>query len=73
MAVSQSAKKKVWIWQFLNKLLLEDKGKEIKILGNNETNLILTRDLESQNQTKHVNIMHYHVHGLVEDGKRAIK
>lgn len=43
------------------------------MLGDNETSLTLTRDPESQNRTKHIDVMHHHVRGLVEDGELAIE
>ena len=43
------------------------------MLGDNETSLTLTKDPESQNRTKHIDVMHHHVRGLVEDGELAIE
>lgn len=45
----------------------------MKILGNNEMSLTLTKDLKSQNWTKHIDVMYYHMCGLVEDGELAIE
>ena len=73
VTVSQGTRERVWIRRFLNELLPEDTGREMKMLGDNETSLTLTKDLESQNQTKHIDVMHHHVYGLVEDGKLAIE
>ena len=42
------------------------------MLGDNETSLTLTKNPKSQNRTKHIDVMHYHVRGLVEDGELAI-
>lgn len=33
----------------------------------------LIKDFKSQNQTKHIDVIHHHVCGLVEDRKLAIK
>lgn len=49
VAVSQGAREGVWVRQFLNELLPEEAVREMKMLGNNETSLTLTRDPESQN------------------------
>ena len=73
IAMSQGAKKRIRIQQFLNKLLPENAVREMKILGDDKINLILTKDPESQNQTKYIDVMHHYVRGLVEDGKLAIK
>ena len=43
------------------------------MLGDNEMNSILTRDPESQNCIKHINVIYHHVYGLVEDGEISIK
>ena len=72
MAVSQGARKGIWIRQFLNKLLLENAIREIKMLGNNETSLTLTKNPKRQNRTKHINVMLHHVCRLVKDGELAI-
>ena len=72
VAMSQGAREGVWIQWFLNKLLSKNAVREIKMFSNNETSLTLTRDPKSQNQTKHINVMHLHMRGLVEDGKMAI-
>ena len=72
MAVSQGAGEGVWIRQFLNGLLSENAVREIKMLGDNETSFTLMREPKSQNQTKHTNVIHHHVRGLVEDREMAI-
>ena len=73
MAVSQGARQGMWIRRLLNELLPNEALKEMKMLGDNETSLTLTRDPESQNCTKHIDVIYYHVHGLVEDGEISIK
>ena len=73
VAVSQGAREGVWIRQLLNELLPNEAIREMMILGDNETSLLLTRDPESQNRTKHIDVMHHHVHGLVEDGEISIE
>lgn len=72
VAVSQGTREGMWIRQFLNELLPEQAVKEMRMLGDNETSLTLTKDPESQNWTKHINVMHHHVQGLVEDGELTI-
>ena len=73
VAVSQSAREGVWIRRFLNELLPEEAVREMKMLGDNETSLTLTKDPESQNRTKHIDVMHHHVRELVEDRELAIE
>ena len=43
------------------------------MLGDNETNFMLARDPESQNCTKDIDVIHYYVQELVENGELAIK
>lgn len=45
----------------------------MKMFGNNKTNLILPKDFENQNYTKHINIIYHHVGGLIKDRKFAIE
>lgn len=42
------------------------------MLGDNKTSLTLTKNSESQNRIKHIDVMHHHVRDLVEDGKLGI-
>ena len=43
------------------------------MLGNNEMSFTLTKDLESQNRTKHIDVIHNYVRGLVKDGELGIE
>ena len=45
----------------------------MKILDDNKMSLTLMRDLESQNRTNHIVVIHQHVLQLVENGELAIK
>ena len=63
------AKKSIWIQKFLNKLLLKQVVKMMKMLDDNETSLILTKDLDSRNCIQHINVIYHHIQGLVKDGK----
>ena len=71
--MSHGAREGVWIRRFLNELLPEQAVRRMEMLGDNETSLTLTRDPESQNRTKHIDVIHHHVRGLVEDGELAIE
>lgn len=73
VAMSHGAREGVWIRRFLNELLPEQAVRRIEMLGDNETSLTLTKDPESQNRTKHIDLMHHHVRGLVEDGELGIE
>lgn len=39
------------------------------MLGDNKISFILIKNLESQNRTKYINVIHYHIQKLVEDEK----
>lgn len=43
------------------------------MLGDNKTSPNLKKDSESQNYTKHINIIHYHIQKLVEDRELGIE
>ena len=43
------------------------------MLSDNKTSFTLTRDLESQNSTKHIDVMYHHVRELMENGELASK
>lgn len=62
-------KEGLWIRRFLNELMPKDAFRVIDLLGDNETTL--TKDPESQNRTKHVDVMHHHVRGLVHRRRRV--
>lgn len=72
VAMSHGARKSIWISRFLNELLLEQAIKRIEILGNNEISLILIKNLESQNHTKHINIIYYQIQRLVKERELKI-
>lgn len=71
--MKQSNKEVVLIRQRLNESLPKKVIKEIKMLANNKTNLILTKNLEDQNQIKNINIIYYHIYELIEYEKLEIK
>lgn len=45
----------------------------MNMLGDNETSLTLTRDPESQIRTKHIDVTHHHIRGLVDEGELSIE
>ena len=73
VAMSYGVRRDLWIQRLLNKLLPKQAIRKIKMLGDNETSLMLTKDPESQNCIKHIDVIHHHVRELVENGKLAIK
>lgn len=55
--IGHTAREVVWIKRFINKLLLKITGLYVK--SNNKTSLSLTKNLESQHRTKHINVQHH--------------
>lgn len=72
MAIYHSIKESIWIQKFLNKQHLEQTVRRIEIFRDNKTNLILMRNSESQNYTKHIDIIYYYIWGLVENKELEI-
>ena len=71
--MSYRVRKEVWVQKFLNKLLPKQAVKSMHMLSDNETSFTLTKNLESQNQTKHIDVMYHHLRGLVKDGELGMK
>ena len=71
--MSHEVRKGVWIQRFLNELLSEQAVRKIEMLGNNKTSITLTKNPESQNCTKHIEVIHHHVRRLVEGGELGIE
>lgn len=43
------------------------------MLNNNKTRLTFTKNLKSQNDNNHINVMHHHIQKLVENKELGIK
>ena len=71
--MSHRVRESVWIQRLLNKVLPEQAFRRMEMLDYNETSFTLTRDPESQNRTKHIDVMYHHVQKLVKNGELAIK
>ena len=61
MTISHKVRDGVWIQRFLNELLTEQALRKIEMLGNNKMSFTLIKDRESQNCTKHIDVIYYHV------------
>lgn len=61
MAMSYGVLERVWIQKFLNELLSEETTKKIEMLRDNKISLTLTKDPESQNGIKCINVIYHHV------------
>ena len=73
VAMSYGVREGVWIQRLLNKLLPDQAIRRIEMLGDQKTHLTLTRDPESQNCTKHIDVIYHHVRELVENRELAIE
>ena len=73
MAMSYGIREDIWIWRLLNKPLPEQAIRKMIMLDDNKTSFTLTKDPESLNCTKHIDIMHYHISRLVENRELGIK
>ena len=67
MAINYKAKENISIQRFLNKLLSKQGVRKIEMLGDNKTSLTLTKNPNSSNRTKHIDVMYYDIEELVED------
>lgn len=57
----------------MNELLPEQVFRKIEMLGDNKTSFTLTKDPESQNYKKYIDVMYHYVRRLVEDRELGIK
>lgn len=59
--------------QFLNELLFDQTVRKIEMLRDNKTSFILIKNPESQNCTKHINVIYYYIQKLVDDRELGMK
>lgn len=50
----------------------QDPVLKITLLGDNESSIPLTMNIESQNRTKHIDVIHHFVREVVEDGELEV-
>lgn len=73
IALEHTAQESIWIRKFLNEPKMLDSVNTYTVNGDNETSIILTKNVESQSRTRHINLQHYYVRELVTDGKLMVK
>lgn len=74
IAFGHTAKEAVWIQRFINELCLNVATVEsVTLHGNNKMSIALTNNVESQYQTKHIDVQHYHIRELVTEKELTIK
>jgi hypothetical protein len=59
----------IWIRRFINKIYGQEQISSIQLLGDNQKSLELANKTQSQNRTKHIDVQHHFVQGIIERGK----
>lgn len=72
IALGHVAKEAVWIRRFINEMRLEF-VESITLHSDNEMSIALTRNAESQHQTKHIDVQHHYIRELINKGELTIK
>ena len=72
IALRHAVRKVVWIRRFINKIEIEVIG-DLTLFGDNEMSIALTKNAESQYQTKHINVQHHYIRELVNEEELTIK
>lgn len=72
IALGYVAKKAMWIRQFINEMKLEV-VEDLMLYGNNKISIILTKNVKSQYKRKHIDVQHYYIREIVNEGKLTIK
>ena len=71
IAIGHAAREGVWIKCFINEMALQTTG--LIPNGDNEASISLTKNPESQNRTKHIDVQHYYIRELVNDKELTIE
>ena len=72
IALGHAAREEVWIKKFVNELELEV-TETIMLHGDNEMSIALTKNVESQHCTKHINVQYHYIRELVNEGELTVK
>lgn len=72
IALGHAAREAVWIRRFINELGQET-VEEVILHGDNEVNIALTRNAESQHRTKHIDVQHHYIRELVNEKELTIR
>lgn len=71
IALGHIAREAVWIRRFINEMTL-DIVLAITLNGNNEMSITLTKNAESQHQTKHIDVQHYYIRELINEKELTV-
>ena len=72
IALGHAAREAVWIRRFINEMNLEA-VENLTLYGDNEMSIALTKNAESQHQTKHIDVQYHYIRELVNKKKFTIK
>lgn len=61
----------MWIKRFINEMALQTTG--LILNGDNKASISLTKNLESQKRTKHIDVQHHYIRELVNDKELTIE
>lgn len=73
IALGHAARESVWIKCFFNKLKIADPINACTLYKDNKASIILTKNVKSQSQTKHIDVQHYYIKELVTNGELVVK
>lgn len=72
IALGHAAREAVWIRKFINEIEIEV-VEDLTLFGDNEISIALTKNAESQHQTKHIDVQHHYIRGLVNEGELIVE
>lgn len=73
LVINYGAKERVWVKRFLKKIFPKQAIKRMEILKDIKISFTLTKNLESHNYTKYINVIYYHIQELVDKEKLGSK
>jgi hypothetical protein len=62
----------VWIRRFINEIYGREEISIVQLRGDNQKSLGLANKTQSQNRTKHIDVQHHYVQGVIERGEIAM-
>ena len=71
MGISKAAKEMIWLKNFLKELGKEQNGSAL--FSDSQNAIHLAKNPVFHARTKHIQLRHYHIQGLIEDGTIALK
>ena len=72
IALGHAVREAVWIRRFINEIEIEVIG-ELTLFGDNKMSIALTKNTESQHQTKHIDVQHHYIRELVNEREFTVK